>query len=196
RLAGVLGPALTNASVARPADIKVYALRVSASLFGHNTPAQPLFADPDNKGKVSGFDYPNLGNTWGQLVAAKENFPTIALDAEYDQIQPNSWMLIEWPPFGEMSRSTDHKEATATGPKFAGGHTMHIVKSTAASTLAALGVSSKVTLPTISPAWFEKASPEEMRIATGSTLLLRGTRVYAQSELLPPAEVPITDPVC
>src|SRR5205085_5784738 len=59
RLAGVLGPALTNASVARPADIKVYALRVSASLFGHNTPAQPLFADPDNKGKVSGFDYPN-----------------------------------------------------------------------------------------------------------------------------------------
>ena len=194
RLANVLGPAITNASIAPPAEIKVYALRVSASLFGHNTPDQPHF---NKGGHVDYFVNPTIGNTWGSLGTLSDNFPTIALDAEYEQIRPESLMLIEWPPF-EQTSSTIKEDSRVAVPakKFAGNVTIHNVKRTATSTLAALGVSSKVTLPTISPAWFANSSTDEVRAATASTPLLRGTRVYTQSELLPLAEMPISDPVC
>jgi hypothetical protein len=182
-LAKVLVPALANASVVPAAEIKVYALRVSASLFAHNTPAQPHFAN----GIVDNFVPPTLANTWKGVPGAIGPFPTIALDADYDQVRPTSLMLIEWPSL-DMTES----DAVIAGSDF----TIHNVDSIRTSTLAALGVSSKVTLPTISPAWFEKASPIEMRIAKNSTQLLRGTRVYTQSELLPLAEAPITDPIC
>jgi len=191
RLANVLGPALTNASIAPPAEIKVYALRVSASLFGHNTPDQPHF---DEGGHVDDFVSPTISNTWGSLGTLSDSFPTIALDAEYDEIRPESLMLIERPPFEQTS--SDPAAGVVTVKKFAGQYTIHTVKSTATSTLAALGVSSKVTLPTISPAWFANSPLEEVQAATASTPLLRGTRVYTQSEFLPLAEMPISDPVC
>jgi hypothetical protein len=174
-----------------PAEIKVYALRVSASLFGHNTPDQPHF---DEGGHVDDFVSPTISNTWGSLGTPNDNFPTIALDAEYDPIRPQSLMLIERPPFERTSR--DPAAGVVTVKKFAGQYTIHTVKSAATSTLAALGVSSKVTLPTISPAWFDKAPSKEVETAIRSTPLLRGTRVYAQSELLPLAEMPLTDPIC
>jgi predicted phage baseplate assembly protein len=191
RLANVLGPALTNASIAPPAEIKVYALRVSASLFGHNTPDQPHF---DEGGHVDVFVNPTISNTWGSLGTPSDNFPTIALDSEYEQIRPENLMLIERPPFEQASG--DPAAGVVTVKKFAGQYTIHTVKSVATSTLAALGVSSKVTLPTISPAWFANSPLEEVQAATASTPLLRGTRVYTQSELLPLAEMPISDPVC
>ncbi|HEX8490889.1 MAG TPA: putative baseplate assembly protein, partial [Chthoniobacterales bacterium] len=181
-----------NASIMPAQNIKVYALRVSA-LFGHNTPAQPQFKDPNDKGKVTGFDYPTARNTWGDFALPGEKFPIVALDAEYEQIQPESLVLIERPPFRQISHDTT---GVPTVKKFAGKLTIHTVKSTTASTLAALGVSAKVTLPTVSPEWFADSPTDEAEAAADSTSLLRGTRVYAQSELLPLAETPITDPIC
>ncbi|PYI93753.1 MAG: putative baseplate assembly protein [Verrucomicrobia bacterium] len=186
-LAKVLVPALANASVAPAAEIKVYALRVSA-LFGHNTPAQPVFSN----GNVTRFDQPTIENTWDGFALPKANFPVIALDAEYEQIRPESLLVIERPPFEQTSHDTT---GLATVTQFDGKTTVHTVQSTAASTLAALGVSAKVTLPTISPAWFAK-SPSDAVAAAASTQVLRGTRVYFQTELLPLAEAPVTDPVC
>jgi hypothetical protein len=197
QLGNVLAPALANATITRPTQIKVYAFRVSAALFGHNTPKQPQFND---EGRVFKFVAPTLSNTWDEVANPGENFPTIALDAEYDEIRPQSLMLIERPPFAPPSRSkeraTTDRAAAVTAQKFPGKLTIHTVQGTATSTLAALGVSSKVTLPTIAPAWFDKPLPREVEAAIGSTPLLRGTRVYAQSELLPFAEMPITEPVC
>jgi hypothetical protein len=191
-LAKVLVPALANASVVPAAEIKVYALRGSA-LFGHNTPAQPVFSkDSNNKGDVTGFVQPTIENTWGGFALPKDKFPVIALDAEYEQIRPQSLLVIERPPFEQTSHDTT---VPATVIQFHGKTTVHTVQSTAASTLAALGVSAKVTLPTISPRWFDK-SPDEATPAAASTQLLRGTRVYFQSELLPLVEEPVTDPIC
>src|SRR5205823_14842214 len=131
------------------AEIKVYALRVSA-LFGHNTPAQPVFSN----GNVTRFDQPTIENTWDGFALPKANFPVIALDAEYEQIRPESLLVIERPPFEQTSHATT---GLATVTQFDGKTTVHTMQSTAASTLAALGVSAKVTLPTISPAWFAKS---------------------------------------
>ena len=192
-LAKVLMPALANASVVPAAEIKVYALRGSA-LFGHNTPAQPVFSkDPNNKGNVTGFDQPTIENTWGGFALPQANFPVIALDAEYEQIRPESLLVIERPPFEQTSPQSSGLTSVTLVP---GKTTVHTVQSTAASTLAALGVSSKVTLPTISPVWFDKSSPDEASAAAASTQVLRGTRVYFQSELLPLAEEPVADPIC
>jgi hypothetical protein len=174
RLRGLLAPALANVTIAERAPIKVYALRVTAPLFGHNAPDQPKF---DGNGHLDGFEAPTFTNTWKDVPGTTAKFPTIALDAEYGEIQPQSWMVIERP--------------SLTMPV-----TIHTVQSTATATLAGLGVSAKVTLPTVSPPWFDKALPQELQAAQESTPVLRGTRVYAQSELLPLAEVPMNQPIC
>ena len=98
------------------------------------------------------------------------------------------------------------EERTFGGVAFVEGHgstfslnmsklTIHTVENVAPSTQAALGVSAKVTLATISPEWFSE-NPGLVARAKASTPLLRGTRVFAQSELLPLAEIPIAAPVC
>jgi predicted phage baseplate assembly protein len=178
--------AIANATVAEAAEIKVYALRVSASLFGHNTPNQPVFGTEGNeKGKVVDFTEPNLSNTWGELARPTEDFPTIALDAEYDQIKPRSLMIIDRP-------ALDRSDAAAAKRSL----TIHKVQSTETTTMAAHGASPKVTLASISRGWFAETNAKEVGTAKDSTALLRGTRVYAQSELLELAEAPITDPIC
>jgi hypothetical protein len=174
RLRGLLAPALANATIAEPVPINVYALRITAALFGHNAPDQPHF---DGQGNVDKFLPPTLPNAWKDVPNSTGKFPTIALDAEYDQILPQSWMVIERP--------------SLTMPV-----TIHTVESIATATLAAVGISSKVTLPTISPGWFDKALPAELQAARESTAVLRGARVYAQSELLPLTEVPMNQPIC
>jgi hypothetical protein len=185
RLADVLQPALTNASIAPVASIEVYALRVSAALFGHNTPAQPVFDDRDHKGKVAHFEDPTIANTWGTLAAQKDQLPTIALDAEYKEIDPESFMVVERPAFAPLRQDDLPAKLTTL-----------TVQSVSTTTLAALGVSTKLTLATVSPEWISEKLPELVEEAKIDTGVLRGTRVYAQSELLPLAELPITAPIC
>lgn len=190
RLADVLQPALTNASVAPAATIKVYALRVAASLFGHNAPNQPLFAN----GVITDFIYPNIGNAWGEIGAQVGPLAMIPLDAEYDQIQPDSFMVVERPPLTVLP---DHQVIFDSGKL-----TIHTVAGTISRTLSAFGVSSKVTLAIIKPPWMSEwppappGTPDLVERAKQDMGILRGTRVYAQSELLPLAESPITTPIC
>lgn len=184
RLAGVLGPAVANASVAEPARIKVYALRSIASFFGHNAPAQPIFKE---NGEVQTFTEPTLANTWRALAVDSKDLRTIALDAEYPQIQPKSLMLIDRPEFGIRNESMVPAAQTIVD-----------VENVASATLAGLGISAKVTEVTIvptAPEWIP-TSDKIIRRAKDDTGLLRGTRIYAQSELLALADLPITDRIC
>jgi hypothetical protein len=193
-LGRVLFPALKNVAVTAEPTVKVYALRVAASLFGHNTPAQPQFNS--DTGKVERFEDPNLSNTWGSLAdfaTVKDGFHTIALDSQYDQIAIGSESLVV------IDRPTSVSDSTGSAAP-AVVSTIHTVDSTKAVTMAALGVSLKVTQLSISDAWFSDVVPQvregTVRDALQSTPLLRETAVYAQSEELETAEEPITDDVC
>jgi hypothetical protein len=189
-LGPVLGSALANATVAPPEGIKVYAFRVSASLFGHNTPDQPKFKED---GTVDHFVNPTLSNTWGESVREIDNgYPTIALDAEYGEIKSKSWVIIERPRlllFGNDKRLVTLPEG------FTSKLTIHSAESVGAATMAALGVSTKVTFVGVSIPWMSEA-PQLATLASESTPLLRQTRVFAQSELLELAEAPLTAPIC
>jgi hypothetical protein len=187
RFANVLGPALANSSVGRPTSVSVYALRAAASFFGHNTPAQPVFGDQNDKGKVTSFGNPTMANTWGALAEDGNDLPKIALDSEYAQVLPGSLMLIERPGF------TAHAANGNINPRLA----VVTVEDVSTTTLAALGVSAKVTVATVPQTWVSANSPPQyIADVERSTAVLRGTRIYAQSELLTLAELPITDPIC
>src|SRR5262249_5814108 len=90
-LGDTLPVALTHADVTPKSGSKVAGLRVKASLFGHNTPPQPTF-NTDNR--LTGYTNPNLLNTWDGLLNADSDLPVVALDSQYDQIIPGSFVLI------------------------------------------------------------------------------------------------------
>jgi hypothetical protein len=180
-LEGVLFPALKNVAVTADQEIrKVYALRVAASLFGHNTPPQPVFNT--DTGQILGFTEPTLSNTWGEELAKPTGgLPTIALDATYDQIKPQSFVVIDRPPvLDENSRKVS----------------IHAVDNTQATTMTALGVSLKVTQLLLVPPWLVELTDYQQTRAINDTPFLRGTNVYAQSEELPITEEPIDEPIC
>ncbi|MBA3831286.1 MAG: putative baseplate assembly protein [Chthoniobacterales bacterium] len=189
-LGNVLKPAIANATVAPSVDIKVYALRVSASLFGHSAPAQPLF-DGD---LLRGFEPPNLENTMGELALSAEGFLFVALDAEYDQIKTKSFMLIDRPI---LAKGESPQGAPRIPPNVPDNRrvTIHSVERIETATMAVLGVSAKASVATIERPWFSDARGDA-DVASKSTAMLRATRVFAQSELLPLAEIPIPDPIC
>lgn len=188
-LSNVLTRALSNATVAAPKEIKVYALRVSASLFAHNFPDQPIFNDDGKRTKTS---VGTLNSTWADvpLPGDDDTFPSVALDAEYDQIGANSFLVIE------RGQSTQFPILRAAAPPTVGAAvTVHTVRSASTRTLNALGLSAKSTIANIAPNWFSD-TPTAVTNARGMPPILRGTRVYAQSELLPLAEMPMSESVC
>jgi predicted phage baseplate assembly protein len=199
-LGNVLASALANATIAPPTDLKVYALRVSASLFGHNLPDQPIFNDD---GKRIDTVVGTLNTTWKNvpLPSGTDTFPAIALEAEYEQVKTNDFLVIdraeahEFPVFDHAVGLGSPIPKAASAPLVGAAVTIHTVKSASARTLNALGVSAKSTVATISPDWFSDTR-SAVGNARGMPLILRGTRVYAQSELLPLAEAPVPDPVC
>jgi hypothetical protein len=185
----VLGPALANATVTNPTEIKVYALRISASLFAHNAPSQPLFF----RGKVDDFIPPTMANTWHDLAVSDATQPfVLALDGEYDQLKPGSLMLIERPASEEKTGLEAGGQGAAQGTPTL---TQHTVTGVDVRTMSAYGVAGKVKQTRISPEWLP-VKPDILRIIMNSVRVLRGTRVYTQSELLPLAEAPITDEIC
>ena len=90
----------------------------------------------------------------------------VALDAQYDQVVPESWVVIERPDRLIVSQAL----ATQTVSK------------------AEYGLTGKVTQLTLNHDWLR---PEDLMLS-----LFRQTTVYAQSEALTLAEEPIDDDVC
>jgi predicted phage baseplate assembly protein len=175
-LAAGLYPALRNAAVTPQQAIKFRALRVKASLFAHNTPPQPQFSDNE----LSGFASPSISNTWEGLVDGINSLPTIALDAPYEQILPESFALIDRPNVSKEGGRT---------------RSLHRVREVQPITMAALGASTKVTQLTLERPWLDAISEAQRRPLLSSTPFLRGTIVYAQSEELELAEQPVTSSI-
>lgn len=112
-----LATAAANAEVTRPSEIKVYALRTKAALFGHNYLGIPVSFSP-TRGLGALAELPTGGNAFVTLhipVSLKQLWPadlvkptagglaTIALDPQNEQLQKGGWMVIERPELGAVS---------------------------------------------------------------------------------------------
>jgi hypothetical protein len=176
---------VANTKATPSIPLKVYALRVKAGLFGNNLPGQPVYnRDPESEMiSIDHYDEPTINRTFGTLIDDFNPLAVIALDAAYDQIRPATWAAIERPVIEEQKITNS---LTIT---------IHTVTSVQTSTLSALGVAAKSTQLTIEPGWLYD-DEQQIRAILASPPMLRGTTVYAQSEELPLAEVPIETPIC
>ncbi len=120
--------------------------------------------------------YDGQGNLNISLAIPPSSTNVLDLDARYDHIVPESWVVIESTsalqnPFPPKARKVQSVETVAR---------------------ADYGISAKVTRLTLYDLWLLTSD------ITGNTpylSLYRGINVYAQSEVLPLADMPVTDDV-
>ena len=163
-------------------QLQVYAMRLRASLFGHNAPdwrTLPVAlrvgeANPDPTGNrtqpfLAGA-YAGRETSWAdkKFAALQPGLRTtnINLDAVYPQVVLNSWLVLTRP------RTTEE-------PAYA---ELYRVRFVGEESKADYNITAKTTRLEISGENIEKFSP-------------RNATAHAQSEELPLAETPLTDPV-
>lgn len=212
-LYGALGHALFTP----PVPIKVFALRAKASLFASGAPCA-FIREVHTRGTqtIICYEHLNLVNAWSGWVNEKESaLALLALDSTYPQIRPDanaknqhpenaSYVLIDRPDIrfsGQQGRvlSSDNgcpssqpdSGGTLTGKRVIEIRTVDAVNEATMS--AGIGFTTKVTQLIVDSPWLEKSA--DFTALRDAQLLLRGTQVYAQSELLALADDPIGTPV-
>ncbi len=174
-LAPLLYPALAGATVTPGAGLKVYALRVTASLYGSNAPRRPVFAAED-RGKVIGFQEWKVLDDQGNPL---ERVAALDLAGTYDQIIPGTWVVVITPSGtiaepGPIIALADKVDASLSRGDY--------------------GISGKITRVTLSRNWLTKLPDGTSDFDDFREI--RETRVHAQAEELVLAQQPITDPIC
>jgi hypothetical protein len=182
--AGKLVQAVQNATVTPATPVQAYAFRVKAGLFANNLPGIATttithqFATETGQTSsdvvTTAYTDPTYETTVGALNPSR-NIRLLALDAEYSTIKPGDFLFID---YASPTESTPSKRSVIVSK----------VASLETRTLTFGGASAKVTLVGISP-----GLPETLRSVAP---FIRGTVVYAQSELLPLAEEVIDTPIC
>ena len=181
-LKNTLYRAWSEAKVTKSSSLKnVGTFRVKAALFGHNAPLQlqPL-SEPKDTYKIEAS--PTLLNTWGAFVDARtKSLNVVLLDAQYDGIKPDSWIVIERPVLKGRGKAQQVVNFERTK------HQVDKVNIVAGE---ALGINARVTMLTLKSAWLNKPSLDDVK---GSTPFLKGTTVYAKYDQLSLAEESIED---
>ena len=187
-LDGVLTPALANATVEEPAKLDVYAFRVTSSLFGANAPRK-IEVNTEFKTEQGGEERPKTSSTTTTKDAGDPDFAeepdVLHFDASYDKIAPKSFLIVE----------TQETKVTEEAVSI-----FKVASARAGETRAAYGITGKETEIFIEPTtsggtpmqWFK----DSMDKPSDKFPAIRKTTVFAQSEQLELAEVPITDPIC
>lgn len=185
-------PSLYSAwsALAVPAGrVQIYAARVKAALFASNWTGPAKVTNSGtitNTGTAStsggtvttSFDDPTIATAWAKVVPTiTDSVAELPLDATYARIQPGSWVAIDRPNLTSQPGRTT---------------TFHVVVSQRTGSVATstdTGFASKVTLLTLQPQFLSDSSNYNNDI--NSAAVLRGTVVYAQSELLDLTEEPL-----
>lgn len=168
-----LGSATTH--IAPPAQPRVYALRLRASIFGYNAPDWRLMHDTIKRNYLNKPEPAILSaddrKEWPAFSiftppiprAAEDPAPPIDLDAVYPQLKVGSWVVLSTPEWTEA----------------------YSVKTVAEAARADFGLSSKTT----------RLKLEGERLREKFEFKVRSTVVFAQSEELTLAETPLAEPV-
>jgi len=172
--------AWANVPAAPAPMLEVYALRARAAVFGNNAPVKVLSAKPTDDGTVvfSTTEWP-LAKSDLQGVAHPTEDPLVVwLDAAYPQIASQSWIVLLRPA---AAKSVNQLVITR-------------VDATAEQSRADYGIAAKVTRAALAKPWLdlEGGAKGENRDTFAT---IRGTAVFAQSELLELVEEPIALPV-
>ncbi|WP_431819303.1 putative baseplate assembly protein [Burkholderia sp. F1] len=197
RLISALRPAASGvyrgwAAAALPGGrVEVYAARVKASLFAANWAGAP---STNTGGTVTTtYNQPTLTNAWGATFPTLEPPPELPLDAAYDQIKPGSWVAIRRPDIANAQNgvpvTTFHVVASVRTAAMATGSAPPSGGSLSTST--STGFAAKVTVLMLDPPWLSDAGVTNWDTFLQSTALLRGTVVYAQTELITLADEPL-----
>ncbi len=160
---------------------QVDAMRVKAALFGHNAP--PVAQFNRDLGEITGYSDPIDASPVDKEKQAF--FPNIALDldAQYDKIQPGSWIALE---NSTLTRATSGKISAVSYRRVGSVETISRID---------FGISAKVTRLTLDEQWPDDNQIEIYRELNDrpipNSTLARGTTVYAQGETLERAEEPL-----
>lgn len=179
-----LTSASANAQVTPQSEIKIYALRVKASLFGQNHPGTPIYRrDDTGMITVKGYTPPSLNTLWPGMTNL-QGLEKIAIEPQDEQVKAGDWAVIERPVLNPNNAVTGRT------------HSVHEVTDAQGISMSALGFSAKVSLLTVNEPWLADLTEGDVRILLASTLLLRQTIVYTRAEELELSEEPIVQPVC
>jgi predicted phage baseplate assembly protein len=186
-----------NLPVTPSSTIEVYALRVRASIFGHNAPLRTgVRRSSNDNGELSTVEYnewtpqiidPDADNEspgGGPIIFAagpsandpQEQIREVTLDAPYAQILPGGWVVLE------RSRPITQGQSRLVITRAA---------DVAERSRADYGMSAKGAQLRLNDPWLAVSDNQQ----PNPMLLVRGTAVYAGAELLELVEQPIDDPV-
>lgn len=170
--------ARANATAAdAPALRTVSAFRVKASVYGNTAPPQPL---PPPSGPVIGIAAAAAGITppdWEYVYpGVDEPLQVIDLDAVYDDIVENSWVVVERPAIGTGSPLTLITRVDAVGTV----------------SRADYNLPAKVTRLRLADPWLPAVDANDP-VALSE---LRSTTILAAPELLALTDEPVDAPVC
>ena len=174
QLATALTAAYSSAQVTPPPPLQEFdALRVKAAPFGSSAPKQATTTESYDP-HTDTVSFQTNYNEWSLVESLPSN--VLDLDARYDHIVPETWVVIE---------------ATSALPA---PFPTKAVKIQSVETVARAdyGISAKVTRLTLYEPWLKST---DLTDNSTDLSLYRGITVYAQSETLPLADVPITDDI-
>jgi hypothetical protein len=106
----------------------------------------------------------------------------ISLDASYKEILPDSWVVLERP--------------LNVGPPALGPLVITQVASARESSRADYGLAAGGTQLELRSPWISPGTAPRVPSTSDGFEIIRGTKIFAQSELLELAEEPVTQPVC
>ncbi len=204
---------VANTPVTPDVTIKVYALRVKAAPFGNNAPKRMHIdrgtADITVIGEWPIIEWPcGDGEQSGPSAPPLETESVIYLDANYDKILRDSWILID---------SSVCQPSTSPQPQVSPVQQQPVIvkvkNAQADIARAEYGLSGKTTRIELDGSWLtfdNNAVPDQLSQPSSSQdqcqvlqsiydvdfRVIRATAVYAQSEELDLAEEPIDDPIC
>lgn len=194
RLSETLYPALQNVAASASQPIKVYALRAKAAPFGNNAPLKITGITDTHAVTTAEWDFTDMSH-------APEEPDRIYLDASYEKILPDSWLVIDTSAvnkdtLGRVKKIDSYVIAQAKNPN-------------AQLSRAVYGITGKTTFielvdnqgePT---KWFDFVTsdgPIGLEAVAPPSIddfqIIRRTAVYAQSEELALAEEPVQDDIC
>ncbi len=166
--------AWSNAQVktAPVALIGIYALRVSASLFGASVSKQPTYYGIDDPNHRAGELKPQ--SEWQEwALESDEDAKVLYLDQPSDAILPQSYALVQHVKSGEVDR-----------------HAFRVTRVDAVQRTA-YGISGKSTRLTLTSDWWDPSTDDKQDPSKDGMAVLRSTLVLAQSEPLTLTETPI-----
>ncbi|MGD8405206.1 MAG: putative baseplate assembly protein [Anaerolineales bacterium] len=192
--------ALANTKTTPDIQIKVYALRVKAGLFG-NKAQKRMKILPNNDGEVKPIgEWPIVEEVPvnnGTKTIKHEEEKIVYLDASYDKILPDNWIVVDTNAIDMATLGNARVKPSESSELVS--KISQIQADTSRGEYGMVGPTTRVVLGdswlTFPPFHSGGGEEEEQLLRDAEFQIIRRTVVYAQSEELPLAEEPIDDPI-